>query len=210
MTGTDDTTRRYGHPGAGRRETRPYPKGRQVEPAARAEIAALLADRPMRRDLLVEHLHAIQDRFGHLAARHLAALAEAMHLSQVEVFEVATFYAHFDVVLDGEAPPPALTVRVCDSVSCALAGAERLAEDLARALGPGIRVQRVPCIGRCETAPAVSAASNPVHSSEWSSEKSDGSRRNTSAPQRNMTLICSTPSSVSHSHLPTRSWVMPS
>jgi formate dehydrogenase beta subunit len=160
MADSPDQVRRYGHPGAGRRETRPYPKGRQVEAAARAEIAALLGDAPLRRDLLIEYLHAIQDRYGHLAARHLAALAEAMRLAQVEVYEVATFYAHFDVVLEGEAPPPALTVRVCDSISCALAGAERLAAELEAALGPAVRVQRVPCIGRCDTAPAVAVGAN--------------------------------------------------
>jgi formate dehydrogenase len=160
MADSPDQVRRYGHPGAGRRETRPYPKGRQVEPAARAEVAALLGDAPLRRDLLIEYLHAIQDRYGHLAARHLAALAEAMRLAQAEVYEVATFYAHFDVVLEGETPPPALTVRVCDSVSCALAGAERLAAELDAALGPAVRVQRVPCIGRCEAAPAVSVGGN--------------------------------------------------
>ena len=108
---------------AARRST---PKGRQVDPAARDEVRALLGDAPRRRDLLIEHLHLIQDRFGHLSAAHLAALAAEMKLAMAEVYEVATFYAHFDVVKEGETPPPPITVRVCDSLSCAMAGAEKL------------------------------------------------------------------------------------
>ena len=95
-------------------------------------MRALLGDRPRRRDLLIEHLHLIQDRYGHLSAAHLAALAHEMKLAQTEVYEVATFYAHFDVVKDGETPPPAVTVRVCDSLSCAMAGAEALLAKLPR------------------------------------------------------------------------------
>src|SRR2546430_3870697 len=108
--------------GSGRRRPPRTPKGRQVEPQALAEVRALLGDRPRRRDLLIEHLHLIQDRYGHLSAAHLAALAQEMRLALAEVYEVATFYAHFDVVKDGEVPPPAITVRVCDSLSCAMAG----------------------------------------------------------------------------------------
>ena len=93
-------------------------------------MQALLGDRPRRRDLLIEHLHLIQDRYGHLSAAHLAALAQEMQLALAEVYEVATFYAHFDVVKEGETPPPAVTVRVCDSLSCAMAGAEQLLRDL--------------------------------------------------------------------------------
>jgi formate dehydrogenase len=95
----------------------------------------LLGQRPRRRDLLIEFLHLIQDAYGHLSAAHLRALAEEMRLSQAEIYEVATFYAHFDVVKEGETPPPALTVRVCDSLSCELAGAAQLQE----ALQQGIR-----------------------------------------------------------------------
>src|SRR5712675_2660927 len=105
-------------------------KGRQVDPRALEEVRALLGEAPRRADLLIEHLHKIQDRYGHLSAAHLAALAEEMRVSQTEVYEVATFYHHFDVVKEGETPPPALTVRVCDSLSCALAGAEALLERL--------------------------------------------------------------------------------
>src|SRR5919108_4259045 len=100
------------HPGSGRRRGPDFPKGRQVDPAALAEVRALLGERERRRDLLIEHLHLLQDRFDCLHARHLAALAEEMRLALVEVYEVASFYAHFDIVMDGEAPPP-LTVRVC-------------------------------------------------------------------------------------------------
>ena len=109
---------RFDHPGKGRRAARATPKGRQVEPQALAEVSALLGDRPRRRDLLIEHLHLIQDAHHQISAAHLAALAEEMRLSFAEVYEVATFYAHFDVVKEGEAPIPPLTVRVCDSLTC--------------------------------------------------------------------------------------------
>src|SRR5205814_6365268 len=117
------------------------------------EVNALLGDRPRRRDLLIEHLHLIQDKYRHLSAAHLAALAAEMKLAQTEVYEVATFYAHFDVVKEGETPPPAVTVRVCDSLSCAMAGAEHLLETLPKTLGPHVRVVRAPCVGACDRAP---------------------------------------------------------
>jgi len=139
--------------GSGRRRPPRTPKGRQVDPQAAADIAALLTDRPRRRDLLIEHLHLIQDKYGHLSAAHLAALAAEMKLSQTEVYEVATFYAHFDVVKEGETPPPAVTVRVCDSLSCALEGAERLLAKLPQQLGRNVRVVRAPCMGACDRAP---------------------------------------------------------
>src|SRR5947209_1723227 len=116
------------HPGSGRRRGPDQPKGRQVDPTALAEVQGLLGERERRRDLLIEHLHLLQDHFGCLHARHLAALAEEMRLALVEVYEVASFYAHFDIVMDDETPPPPLTVRVCDSLSCELAGAARLLE----------------------------------------------------------------------------------
>src|SRR3984885_12936386 len=106
----------------GRRRPPRTPKGRQIDPQAAADIEALLIDRPRRRDLLIEHLHLIQDHYGHISSAHLAALAAEMKLAQTEVYEVATFYAHFDVVKEGETPPPPVTVRVCDSLSCALLG----------------------------------------------------------------------------------------
>src|ERR1700745_460752 len=104
--------------GDGRRRPAKTPKGRQVEPEALDEVRALLGDRPRLRDLLIEHLHLIQDRFGAISAPHLAALAEEMRLSMAEVYETAPFYAHFDVVTEGEPAPPPVTVRVCDSVTC--------------------------------------------------------------------------------------------
>src|SRR5262249_16795249 len=132
---------------------RKTPKGRQVDPTALDEVCALVADRPRRRDLLIEHLHLIQDRYGHLSAAHLAALAQEMKLALTEVYEVATFYAHFDVVKEDETPPPAVTVRVCDSLSCALAGSEHLLHTLPSRLGPDVRVLRAPCMGACDRAP---------------------------------------------------------
>ncbi|MCA3003346.1 MAG: NAD(P)H-dependent oxidoreductase subunit E [Burkholderiales bacterium] len=138
---------------------RSAPKGRQVDPDAREMIAALLGGRDavghLRRDLLVEYLHLIQDRFGHLSAAHMAALAEAMKISQTEVYEVATFYHHFDVIKEGEAVPAALTVRVCETLSCSMAGSAALLEKLPAILGKEVRVIEAPCIGRCAEAPAV-------------------------------------------------------
>ena len=143
------------HPGSGRRRGPDYPKGRQVDPASLAEVQVLLGDRERRRDLLIEHLHLLQDHFGCLHARHLAALADEMRLALVEVYEVASFYAHFDIVMDGEASPPPITVRVCDSLSCELAGAQQLLTDLETRLSPGVRVLRAPCMGGCDKAPMV-------------------------------------------------------
>jgi len=140
-------------PGSGRRRPPRTPKGRQVDPRALDEVRALLGDRERRRDLLIEHLHLIQDRYGHLSAAHLAALAQEMKLALTEVYEVATFYAHFDVVKESEAPPPAVTVRVCDSLSCAMAGGEHLLRELPNRLGPDVRVIRAPCMGACDRAP---------------------------------------------------------
>jgi len=137
-------------------------KGRGVDPRAREEVAALLGKLPRRRDLLIEHLHKIQDRYGCLSAAHLAALAEAMRLSQTEVYEVATFYHHFDVIKEGEVPPPGLTVRVCNSLSCALSGSESLLNKLPAILGKGVRVLHAPCVGRCESAPVAVVGQNPI------------------------------------------------
>src|SRR5665213_1355751 len=147
-----------------RRKSRPGPKGRAIDPTAREEIRVLFADLSpttlRRKDLLIEHLHRIQDRYGHLAARHLAALAEAMRLAQTEVYEVASFYHHFDIVKEGEDAPPVLTVRVCDSLSCEMAGAHELLRELPARLGATVRVLAAPCIGRCAEAPAVCVGQN--------------------------------------------------
>jgi formate dehydrogenase beta subunit len=140
-------------PGSGRRRPPRTPKGRQVDPRALEEVSTLLGERERRRDLLIEHLHLIQDKYGHLSAAHLAALAQEMKLALTEVYEVATFYAHFDVVKDGEQPPPAIAVRVCDSLSCAMAGAEDLLRELPLKLGRDVRVIRAPCMGACDRAP---------------------------------------------------------
>ena len=138
--------------GKGRHTT----KGRQLDDTAYAQILALLGDKPRRRDLLIEHLHLIQDAQGCLSAAHLRALAEEMRLSQAEVYEVATFYAHFDVIKEGEPAPPALTIRVCDSLSCELAGAQALKKALEDGLDASeVRVLRAPCMGRCDTAPVL-------------------------------------------------------
>ncbi len=153
---------RFRHPGSGRRRGAATPKGRQIDPIALAEVQALLADRPRRRDLLIEHLHLIQDRYHGLSAAHLAALAHEMKLALAEVYEVATFYAHFDVVKEGEAMPPAVTVRVCDSLSCELFGAQKLLGDLQGKLGPGVRVVRAPCMGACDKAPVCAVGHGDV------------------------------------------------
>lgn len=139
------------------------PKGRQLDDAALEEVRKLLKDEPRRRDLLIEHLHKIQDAYGHLSAAHLRALADEMRLSQAEVYEVASFYHHFDIVKEGEAAPAPLTIRVCDSVTCSLKGAEPLAKVLGETLDPAkIRIQKVPCIGRCASAPAVQVGKRAV------------------------------------------------
>ncbi|MGH1414254.1 MAG: NAD(P)H-dependent oxidoreductase subunit E [Pelagimonas sp.] len=148
---------------SGKGKGRHTPKGRQVDEDALAQVRALIGDRPMRRDLLIEFLHLIQDEYGHLSAAHLRALAELLWVGQAEVYEVATFYAHFDVVKEGEVPPPALTIRVCDSLSCELAGSEQLQQALEDGMDPAqVRVVRAPCMGRCDTAPTVELGHNHV------------------------------------------------
>jgi formate dehydrogenase beta subunit len=141
---------------------RGHVKGRQVESKALEEVRALLGSVPRDRDLLIEHLHRIQDRYGHLSAAHLVALAAEMRLATAEVYEVATFYHHFDVVKEGDAAPPGLTVRVCDSISCEMAGSKRLIENLKKTVGSDVRVLHAPCIGRCEVAPAAVVHQNPI------------------------------------------------
>ena len=141
---------------SGKGKGRHTPKGRQLEDQAWEDVKVLLASRPRRSDLLIEFLHLIQDAYGHLSAAHLRALAEELRLSMAEVYEVATFYAHFDVVKEGETPPPALTIRVCDSLSCELAGAQALKSALEGGLDASeVRVLRAPCMGRCDTAPVL-------------------------------------------------------
>ena len=147
---------------AKRARVKAKPKGRRVDPKARQDVRELLGKSPRRRDLLIEHLHRIQDRFGCLSARHLVALAAEMKLAMTEVYEVATFYHHFDVVKEGESAPPAITVRVCDSLTCDIAGSRELLAKLPGLLGGGVRVLHAPCVGRCETAPVAVVGQNPV------------------------------------------------
>jgi formate dehydrogenase len=144
----------------GRRRGRPYPKGRQVRSAAREEVVALIGDGPYERDLLIEYLHLIQDRHGALSAAHLAALAAEMQLAQAEVYEVASFYHHFDVLGEGEAQPAEITVRVCDSLSCALTGSDDLLAALQAAAPGSVRVVAAPCMGRCQSAPVAAVGHN--------------------------------------------------
>ncbi len=145
------------HPGKGsKKKGRIIDRGRQVKPEALQEVRELLGDKSRQRDLLIEHLHLIQDKFGHISAAHLAALAQEMVLPQAEVYEVATFYAHFDVIKEGETAPPAVTIRVCDSLSCQLRGADQLKEALEAKVDPAqVRVVNAPCMGRCDTAPVA-------------------------------------------------------
>ena len=142
---------------------RKTPKGRQVDDSAISEIRAIIGDGGLRRDLLIEYLHFIQDKVGYLSVAHLHALAHEMKLAQTEVYEVATFYAHFTVVGEGENPPPALTIRVCDSLACELAGGQALKKALEDGLDPAeVRVLRAPCMGRCDTAPALEIGHNHI------------------------------------------------
>jgi formate dehydrogenase len=148
--------------GASRQRKREAPKGRRVDPQALAEVQALLGEESRQRDLLIEHLHKIQDRFGCLSTAHMAALAQEMRLAQTEVYEVASFYHHFDVVREGEAAPAALTVRVCAGLSCEMAGARELLDKLPALLGREVRLLEAPCVGRCEQAPVAVVGQHAV------------------------------------------------
>jgi NADH:ubiquinone oxidoreductase subunit F (NADH-binding)/NADH:ubiquinone oxidoreductase subunit E len=145
-----------------RERKRQGPKGRRPGEQALAEVRQLLGQASRQPDLLIEHLHKLQDHYGHLSAAHLSALAQEMRLAQAEVYEVASFYHHFDIVREGEEAPQALTVRVCDGLSCELAGAQQLLQKLPALLGREVRVLAAPCIGRCEQAPAAVVGQNPV------------------------------------------------
>jgi formate dehydrogenase beta subunit len=139
-----------------RKRARGFPKGRQLDTGALEEIRKLLSDRTRRADLLIEYLHLIQDKYHYISAAHLKALCEEMRLPQAAAYEVATFYAHFDVVKEGETPPPPTTIRVCDSITCAIKGAEALYETLRSRVDPDeVRVLYAPCMGRCDTAPVA-------------------------------------------------------
>lgn len=147
--------KKFRNPGFGRRKAVPHPKGRQLDPQAQDEVRTLIGDGSHDHDLLIEYLHLIQDEYGHLSARHMQALAAEMRLSQTEVYEVASFYAHFDLVLEDDTPPPPVTIRVCDSLSCEMAGAQEILKNLPDAAGGDVRVIRAPCMGRCDCAPVA-------------------------------------------------------
>ncbi len=137
-------------------------RGRSVDSHALVEVRSLLGKSSRKRYLLIEHLHKIQDEFGFISAAHLVALADEMKLAQSEVYEVATFYHHFDVIKEDQIPPPQLTVRVCNSLSCEMSGSEQLIKELEKTIGNEIRIQAVPCVGRCQLAPVAVVANNPV------------------------------------------------
>jgi formate dehydrogenase len=158
---------KFQHPGAGRKRALAQPKGRQVMPQAQHEVEELLGDRPRDRQYLIEYLHLIQDKWHQISAAHLAALADELKMAFAEVFEVATFYAHFDVVKEGDPDLPPLTIRVCDSITCAMFGAESLLAELQSAdLGTPARVVRAPCVGLCHQAPAVEVGHNFLHKAD--------------------------------------------
>jgi formate dehydrogenase len=147
----------------GKTKGRAFPKGRVLDVAAHDEIIALLAPhQPLKRDMLIEYLHLIQDKWGCLSAGHLHGLAEEMRLPQAEVFEVATFYHHFDVVKEGEEKPAEITIRVCDSLSCEMAGAHDIIKALGDNAPENVRVVHGPCMGLCDVAPAAAVGHNYV------------------------------------------------
>ena len=154
---TDTSAQRPGgHSGvAGKKRAKAKPNGRMVDPAAVSEVSTILGVAPDQRDMLIEYLHLIQDSQGYLSQRHLTALAHMMRLPMAEVWEVATFYDHFDCVKDGEEPPAPVTVRVCDGLSCQLGGAEALLSALQDLDGKDVRIKRAPCIGACHKAPVA-------------------------------------------------------
>src|SRR6185437_6670233 len=164
--------RKFEHPGRGRDRARSVPKGRQVDPHAQAEIEGLLGDASRERTHLIEYLHRIQDTYGQISAAHLAALADYMALAFAEVFETATFYAHFDVVKEGAPSVPPLTVRVCDSLTCAMFQSDRLLSSLDGQLGDHVRVVRAPCVGLCDHAPAAEVGHNFLKNATLATVKS--------------------------------------
>ncbi len=182
-----------------RGRVRSKPKGRAVDPKARGEVLALLGDEPRRRDLLIEHLHKIQDRYGCLSAAHLVALAAEMKMAMAEVYEVATFYHHFDVIKEGDTPPPPITVRVCDSIACELSGAHQLLEALPGLLGSGVRVLHAPCVGRCETAPVAVVGQNPIPHATAQSVLTAVRAGQVTHPTRGSVLSAGINQSISHS-----------
>jgi len=167
MSDTEIISRKRRHPGAGNARALAHPKGRDVDPDAVGEIKTLLGYRTLERSELIEYLHLINDAKGHLSARDLAALAQIMKLSMAEVFEVASFYAHFDIVGEDQTPPPDITIRVCDSLSCEMAGARELRETLGDKVADGVRVISAPCMGRCDRAPVAAVGQNHITAADY-------------------------------------------
>jgi formate dehydrogenase len=145
-----------------KRKRRHQLRGRHIDANAREQIITLLGDSPRKPSLLIEYLHLIQDHYHFISAAQLVALADELKLSQAEVYEVASFYHHFDIVKENETPPAALTIRVCDSISCNMAGSEKLITQLHQQYGKSIRIQPVPCVGRCAEAPVAVVGQNPL------------------------------------------------
>lgn len=145
-----------------KRKGRLTQKGRQLDMSAQQDVDELLANKPLRKDLLIEYLHLIQDKWSHISSHHLMALAEALNLSQAEAYEVATFYHHFDVIKENEIAPPPLTIRVCNSLSCCMAGADDLIKELKEQQPDTIRIKPAPCMGLCNQAPAAAVGKNYI------------------------------------------------
>ena len=140
------------------------PKGRQSDDTSEKEVKELIGNLPLHRSQLIEALHLIQDEFNCLSQRHLKSLSELFKLSQAEVFEVASFYHHFDIVKDGESLGHELTIRICDGLSCEMAGAQHLIKNVKEIIDENkIRIQKVPCIGRCANAPAAQVGKKAVN-----------------------------------------------
>lgn len=163
-------------------------RGRNVDVQSIQSLRELLGTQALQRDCLIEYLHRIQDQFNHLSASHLTALASLMNLSIVEVYEVASFYHHFDVVDDKEKVPPELTVRVCDSITCQMMGADDLIQQLETSVSENIRIQRVPCVGRCNKAPVAVVGKNPVESASCEKIERVISEKSYSAPSVDVVL----------------------
>ena len=156
-------------------------KGREPESEAIMDITRLLGNAPLRRELLLEYLHAVQDTYGCLNISHLVALSAIMQIPQVEVYEVASFYAYFDIVGERGAKPPTTTVRICDSLTCSMFGAGSLRKAVEKDVDSTVRVQSAPCMGRCDHAPIALVNKRYVESANLGRIKSyidDGAEKN--------------------------------
>ncbi len=141
-------------------------EGRTTPHKSLAEIRQILGDAPRTPEMLIEHLHKIQDHYHHISNRHILALSIDMQLPMAEVYETATFYHHFDVLEANEPPPPTKTVRVCESLTCEMFGAKELINNLKSEEMDNVRIQSVPCVGRCSAAPVAVVGTNPIESAD--------------------------------------------